>query len=613
MLSIKKVILTVQILLTVFGCAMGATGMRITHEGRALADIVVAPDAPEDQQHAAEELARFLNQISNANLQIVPDLKSSRHKRHILVGVQAVQSVDPDFSPRGLGQEGIVIRTVGDNLILAGGSQRGTLYAVYTFLETHLGCRWWTSTVSTIPRAPTIELGEISVQYVPPLEYREPFWFDAHDADWAVRNKSNGNSVRCDAKRGGKHRYEGFVHSFNSLIPPDKYSQEHPEWFSEIEGKRVSKRSQLCLANEAMQAELIKNLKQRLRANPSATIASVSQNDWHNYCTCDACKAVDQEEGSPAGTMIRFVNAVAAAIEKEFPHVAISTLAYQYTRKPPKITKPRHNVIVRLCSIECSFAVPLSHERNKAFRDDIVGWSKICNRLYIWDYVTNFRHHILPHPNLRVLGPNVRFFVDHSVKGIFEQGAYTTHGAEMAELRAWVLAKLLWNPSLDAEVLIDEFLTGYFGGAGLHIKAYLNLTHDAATRANDKLGCFADIALSNVKVSWPTSDRSRFIDLETLSQSLNHFSEAEAAVQDDDELLFRVKCAKLPIQYAFMMCWNPLREQARKTNATWPLPDDIQPVYDEFVRVARKNNVSRLDEWNEGYGNLEKALRKAEE
>ena len=613
MLSRHKRILAVQIALVILGHSLAGGAIRVTTQGRADAAIVIAPHSPETQQHAAAELARFLKQISGADIKIISGLESSRFKTHLLVGPQAARLVDPDFDTRELGEEGIVIRAEGENLILAGGEPRGTLYAVYSFLEDTLGCRWWTSTVSTIPHMPTIELDSMAVRYVPPLEYREPFWFDAHDADWAVRNKSNGNSVRCDKKRGAKHTYEGFVHSFNSLIPPAKYFQQHPEWFSLVKNQRVSDRSQLCLSNEAMRDELIKNLKQRLRANPEATIASVSQNDWHNYCTCDACRAVDDEEGSPAGSMLRFVNAVAAEIETEFPHVAISTLAYQYTRKPPRITKPRPNVIVRLCSIECSFSVPLSHERNRAFRDDIVGWSKICKRLYIWDYVTNFRHHMLPHPNLRVLGPNVRFFVDHSVRGIFEQGAYTTNGAEMAELRAWVLARLLWNPSLDADQLIDEFLSGYFGPAGGHIKDYLDLIHDAVARSNDRLGCFADIAESNVKVSWPTSDRSRFIDLDTLVQSLVHFKKAEAAVSDDPELLFRVQCAKLPVQYAFMMCWKPLRKQARDKGTAWPLADDIQQVHEQFVKIARKNNVSRLDEWNVGYGNLEKALQRASE
>ncbi|MEK7996557.1 MAG: DUF4838 domain-containing protein, partial [Planctomycetota bacterium] len=403
----------------------------------------------------------------------------------------AAKLAAPDFSADGLGADGLVIRKVGNDLILAGGRPRGTLYAVYTFLEDQVGCRWWSSKVSTIPRKPTLTVGELNIRYVPALEYRETFWFDAFDGDWAARNKSNGNSERLDAQRGGKHTYEGFVHTFYPLIPPEKYFQDHPEWFSEIKGKRTHDRAQLCLTNEEMRAELVKNLKERLRKNPAATIASVSQNDWHGNCQCAKCAAIEQEEGSPAGLMLRFVNAVAADIEQEFPNVAIDTLAYQYTRKPPKITKPRPNVIVRLCSIECSFSAPLSNERNKEFRDDIIGWSKICNRLYIWDYTTNFRHHIMPHPNLRVLGPNVKFFVEHNVKGIFEQGAYTTNGAEMAELRAWVLAKLLWDPMRDSQALIDEFIAGYYGAAGASIKHYLNITHDAVEASGDWLGCFS--------------------------------------------------------------------------------------------------------------------------
>ncbi len=572
--------------------------------------IVVDAGATSPQKHAANELANFLEQITSQKFEVTNDPASN--KPRILVGPQAAKSAVPGFSTEALGDEGIVIRTVGNNLILAGAEPRGTLYAVYTFLEDNLGCRWWSSTESTIPKRTDLKIGPLNTRYIPPLEYRESFWFDAFDGDWAARNKSNGNSERLQAKHGGKHSYAGFVHTFFRLIPPDKYFDKHQEWFSEIDGKRTKGHSQLCLTNEKMKAELIKNLRETLRKNPQATIASVSQNDWRGFCKCPKCAAIDMEEGGPAGTVIRFVNDVAEEIEEEFPNVAISTLAYQYTRKPPKFVKPRHNVIVRLCSIECSFSVPLSHDRNKAFRDDIVGWSKICDRLYIWDYVTNFKHHILPHPNLRVLAPNVKFLTDHGAKGIFEQGAYTTNGAEMAELRAWVLAKLLWNPSLDGQELIDEFIDGYYGPAAEHIKAYLNLMHDEVDKTGDWLGCFAGIEASNINIGWQ-GKKSKFITFESLSQAWSHLNAAEAAVASDPQLTFRVQCAKLPVMYAFMMCWEPMRQKAISASAQWPLPDSIDQVHSSFVEIARKKNITRLNEWNEGYGNLEKALKKVKE
>jgi len=568
----------------------------IAEDGAAKAVIVIAGDASEPEQHAAAELADILEQITSARFEIVHP--PAADKPRLLIGPEAAKLAVTDFTTDGLGSDGIVIRTVGNDLILAGGHPRGTLYAVYSFLEEYLGCRWWSSTESTIPKKPTIQVANLDIRYVPALEYRSPYWFDAFDGDWAVRNKCNGHAHRLATYHGGKHIYEGFVHTFYRLIPPEKYFKDHPEWFSEINGKRTYERAQLCLTNEEMHKELVTNLKARLRENPAATIASVSQNDWRGNCQCSNCADIEKEEESPAGLMLRFVNTIAADIEQDFPNVAISTLAYQYTRKPPEITKPRHNVIVQLCSIECSFSKPLSDERNKAFRDDIVGWSKTCDRLYIWDYTTDFRHYIMPHPNLRVLGPNVKFFVDHNVKGIFEQGSYNTYGAEMAELRAWVLAKLLWDPTLDGGNLIDEFIDGYYGPAGPHIKAYLDVTHNAVEASDDWLGCFSQ-------------HTAKFLSFETLSAGWSHLKAAEAAVQDNPDLHFRVQVAQLPVMYVFMMRWDEMREKAAAAGADWPMSDSIQDTFEQFLAVAKKKNITRLDEWNEGYGALEKALERA--
>jgi hypothetical protein len=604
-----KILLAIAGLCLLAGCqkAFGDSGqagrqkpaaqVEIAENGLAKAVIVIASDAPPSEQHAAAELAGFLQQITGAKFEIASP--PAEGQKRILVGPQAAKLAWPDFPSDGLMTDGVVIRMIGNDLVLAGGRPRGTLYAVYTFLEDELGCRWWSSTESAIPKKPTIKVENLDIRYVPPLEYRESFWFDAFDGDWAVRNKCNGNSERLDEQRGGKHIYEGFVHTFYPLIPPEKYFKDHPEWFSEINGKRTYEHAQLCLTNEEMRKELVKNLKDRLRNNPAATIASVSQNDWHGNCQCANCAPIEKEEDSPAGLMLRFINTVAAEVEQEFPQVAISTLAYQYTRKPPKLTKPRQNVIVQLCSIECSFSKPLADERNKTFRDDIVGWSKICNRLYIWDYTTNFRHYVMPHPNLRVLGPNVKFFADHNVKGIFEQGAYQSYGAEMAELRAWVLAKLLWNPNLDGQMLIDEFIDGYYGPAAPHIKEYLKVTHDAVEASGDWLGCFSE-------------HKAKFLSFETLSKGWTHLKAAEADAQNDPNLLFRVQVAQLPIMYTFIMRWDEMRQNAEASGAEWPMPSSIQDTYSKFIEVAKKKNITHLNEGQQGFVALEEALKRAE-
>jgi len=554
----------------------------IAQNGVGRAVVVVAPDATEVERHAAVELVRFLGEATGATLPIVDHAEGEGSR--ILVGPDAARLAIPDFSADDYGDEELFIRTKGHDLILAGGRPRGTLYAVYTFLEDVVGCRWWTSTASTIPEWPILELGILNGGYAPRFEYRESFWFDAFDGDWAARNRGNGNSERLEARHGGKHVYQGFVHTFYPLIPPDEYFEAHPEWFAEIDGERVHHRTQLCLANEEMRRQLVENLKVRLRANPQATIASVSQNDWHGYCRCARCAAVDDEEGGPSGSLLRFVNAVAAEIEEEFPHVAISTLAYQYTRKPPRLVRPRSNVIVRLCSIECSFSKPLSHDRNAAFRDDLLGWSKVCDRLYVWDYTTNFAHYVLPHPNLRVLGPNIAFFAEHGVRGVFEQGAYQSPGAEMAELRAWVLAKLLWDPSRDPEALINEFLDGYYGPAAGGVRAYLGLIHDAVEASGDYLGCYSP-------------PDAGFLSLGTLVTGILMLHIAEQAAGDDEILRHRVRVARLPVLYAFLVRWKELRREVPGDgNGYWLIADSIHTVYERFMAVATAEKITRVAE-----------------
>ncbi len=537
-------------------------------------------------------------------------------KNKILVGPQAARLVDSNFTTDGLGAEGLVIRTVGNDLILAGGRPRGTLYAVYTFLEDHVGCRWWTPRVSRIPKKKTLKTGKLNVRYVPALEYRQTSWKHTYDSnDWVVRNKLNGKRS-LDARHGGRIRYEGFVHTFFRYISPEKYLQDHPEWFSFIDGKRHYQRykTTLCLTNEEMRAEFVKNLKSRLRKNPGAHIASVSQPDGNNgNCQCEKCRAVEAEEESGAGLVLRFVNKVAEDIEKEFPNVYIDTLAYRYTRKPPKYVRPRANVIVRLCTIENSFSKPFSDDRNKNFRDNFVGWSKICDKLYIWDYTTNFRHYILPHPNLRVLAPNIRFLTEHNVKGIYEQGAHNNYGAEMAELRAWVLAKLMWNPYLDEKKLLEEFAHGYYGSAAGDILAYLNFMHDAVEESGDWLGCYSPyepVDNSDDPFNY-LGHTAKFLSFENLSKGWSHLTAAEDAVKDDRELKFRVQVAQLPVIYDFIMRWDEFRKHAVTIGANWPMPDTVEQAIDDFAKIAGRKQVTRLNEWKKHYNAVQKTLQQA--
>ena len=362
------------------------------------------------------------------------------------------------------GADSFKIHTCGDKLYITGGKPRGVLYGVYEFLDKYIGWRFLTSEVEYLKNCCDINIADIEDEQIPVLEYRDVYWYSYFKTDIAVKQKVNSaNSRKIPESLGGAIGYSGsfFVHTFTDLVGCDRHEQP-------------------CLTDPAIFDKTVEAVRAILKETPDAKIISVSQNDNQNYCKCPNCKAVDEEEGSHAGTMIRFVNAVADEFAAEYPELAIHTLAYQYTRQAPKYVKPRDNVIIQLCSIECCFNHPLSDdscELNKAFINDMVAWSKICNRIYIWDYTTNFAHYIATFPNLHVIADNVRFFCDHNSKGIFEQGNYQSPSGEFGDLRSYLLAKLLWNPYMSDDEYnchMNDFLTGYYGAGWEYIRKFID-------------------------------------------------------------------------------------------------------------------------------------------
>jgi len=103
----------------------------------------------------------------------------------------------------------------------------------------------------------------------------------------------------------------------------------------------------------------------------------------------------------------------------------------------------------------------------------------------------------------------------------------------------------------------------------------------------------------------------KFLSFETLSKGWEHLKAAEEAVKNNPELHFRVQVAQLPVMYVFMMRWDELREKARTGGAAWPMPDSIQDAYKGFTKVAKKKNITRLNEGSTGYGVLEEAVKRA--
>ncbi|MFH1741031.1 MAG: DUF4838 domain-containing protein [bacterium] len=555
--------------------------------------IILADDAGPPVQYAAEELQRFLEEISGVDLPIVSEPKLRNSGALVIADALVERDLQalPDIG--ALGTEGYVLRTVGDHLLIVGGQPRGTLYGVYGLLEDKLGCRWFTSEVSRIPQVDRLEIPPLDETVLPTLEYREPFVKEALDPDWAVRNRVNGHFLQLEEKHGGKVAYQGFVHTYDALVPPDQYFDEHPEYFSLVNGKRLKYRSQLCNTNPGVAAVVIEEVRRLMREHPEATVFSVSQNDWHNFCQCETCTALAEEEGTQAAPILYLVNQVARAVRDEFPDKLIDTLAYAYSRKPPKSMQPEPNVIVRLCSIECCFAHPFTEctgELNKAFVEDVVGWSRICKRLWVWDYVTSFSHYLTPFPNLHVRAPNIRFLVAHNVRGIFEQDVYNTLDGEFSALSGYLGAKLLWNPDADAEEIMEEFVEGVYGDAAPHILRYI----DALQHTTDNPNLHSEV--------WDGPDAPYITD-DFLARADGFWQAAEAAVAGEPEVLSRVQVARMPVDYAILehARFVGLRTLEPAPGTPWGvrIPPALSARVERFFRTAEASKLVQIREHGE--------------
>lgn len=380
------------------------------------------------------------------------------------------------------------------SLTIAGGNGRGILYGVYGYLEECANVRFFTPELEVCEPGDVYVTDGVILDYTPTFELRQTNWYNWIEDDskytWSTKNGINiisGWTRSWGEELGGSLTYapDLFVHTIGKLAELDV---DYPAYAVNP-----------CMTDEAIYNKVLANVLKKLEEYPDTKILSVSQNDNPNYCECDKCSAIIEEEGSAAGPLLRFVNRIAEAVAPLYPNVTIDTLAYNYSLPAPKVTKPAENVCIRLSTINCHF----NHVLTKAdcygcsqFSTAIKEWGKICNNLYVWDYTTNYRHYLTTFPNFHVLRENVKFFAENNVKGVFEQGNSSGPSGEFGELRAYLITKLLQNPYMtgkEYDTHMKEFLAAYYGDGWEYILKYINSfkTYATTSGANASMGVYS--------------------------------------------------------------------------------------------------------------------------
>ncbi len=543
-------------------------------DGKSGYRIAIDSEASESEIWSAKELQHWLKEISGIELPI-STIDQPYSGPQIILGYNIlVKQKTGAVAPADM-DESFHYCNVDHDILIYGGKKRGSMYGVMAFLENEFGCRWYTPTVSVIPKRNEKTFSSFDHSEAPGIRVRNDFYYEAFDSIWAARNRMNG-TLRSRQQPGGVEGYWG-VHTFYPLMPPSEFFAGHPEYYSLIDNIRTYKKAQLCLSNPDVLKIVTERIRKRIRENPDYLIYDVSQNDWGNPCQCSKCQKIVKQEESESGIVIWFVNQVAAAIEKEFPDKFIGTLAYTYTRKPCKTIRPRKNVVVRLCSIECCFSHDIkSCQRNQAFLADLEGWSALTPNLYIWDYVVFFQHYLMPYPNMYVLQPNIKTFRDNHAIGVMEQGAYQSRGGEFSELRSYLISRLLWNPDCNVEDIINDFMSGYYGRAGRYIREYFDLLYGRRTPETH-------LHIDN-SIYKQFSAEDAIFSGDFLKEATRIFTLA-GNVADNETVLRRVEMASMPVLY--LNC--RLDPVGARNDGT----------YKKFRKIAERENITHYAEWGE--------------
>ena len=576
----NKILLSIFLVLSQWICQAA-----IIENGMSFWSIYIPEDTIPANKTAARELQKNLQQATGVELPITSEAKG---ENQILIGhSSAAEKLMPELKNIKWKSDEIMIVPAGNNLILTGDKPRGTLYAVYEFLE-HNGFRFWSATENKIPSIKSLDLPAEPYRYAPPIPVRVLGIYEGNYIPEYRTKMRLHNPIRdSEEDWGGSIRLIGGWHSFdNVFLPAAKYMKTNPEFFSLRSGKRIGGQmeGQLCLSNPEMRKVFLQNVFAELKKHNNPKFISVTQNDNDYHCQCENCLAMDEKFGGVSGTMLDFVNYIAENLEKDYPDVIVQFFAYRYTQTAPTKIKAHKNVSALFCTLNRDMTRPiadLTRAPNAKIAKDLVEWSKIVNQIDIWDYATNFANYFTPIANMRVVPEDIKFLWKHNVHMAMIQGNVLGHGnpEELQSLRTYLWAKALWNPDIDVDKVIQEYVEDYYGNAAPAIMDYI---------------AFRDKVNKKIAQPYPIfTNNSAWISDEDVLESLKYIEKAEA-LADTETVKSRIEKLRKVMEFMKIIRWERMLEKKLITK------DELQKLSADWLDYFKTRKYFSLTEtWSQ--------------
>ncbi len=411
--------------------------LQIVEDGKTSYRIVVGPGASPIEDFAAHELQGYVMQMSGVFLPMDRGNVPVAGKR-ILVGRTAVAKLRLKADESYLGPDGFVIKTIDDRILLVGGSPRGTLYSVYTFLEM-LGCRWLAPGIigEVIPQLSDIAIAPIDHSERPDIPYRGFTNYipteSAQMIDWMAKNRMN-----------------------YFMIPQPDYAD-----FKQISGGELERRGMEAGVSFAIEDSqpTADQILEFIASNPEVRIIEVQAGHSENDIT--SSQLIGMEEAMHQNHPGR--NAFLAARGVKTPPAGRNIIL----SFDPESRCYRHSLGDKQCEINSQVRSPFEKQL------------RLWGRAYIHEYyMGTYSQNSLPFPILHTIASDLQYFSAlDEVEAIISQcepGNWGTYG-----LNYYVFARTAWKASVDLGIIVDDYCEKYYGSAGEPMKRYFARLEDA--------------------------------------------------------------------------------------------------------------------------------------
>jgi hypothetical protein len=284
---------------------------------------------------------------------------------------------------------------------------------------------------------------------------------------WELRNRINVKAYNLSLIHS---------HAWHQVVPIDLF-ESHPEWFAEINGRRVKPsgdRYKLCSSNPDLVEHYAQWLIEYFEDHPDQRSYSLSPTDSGGYCECEACRALDEPspEGHPLMTrrILTFYNEVAKRVSPSCPGKMLCGYIYSAYLYPPADQSIELDPSLFLV-IAPSINYGYTHFRPEIRAD----WHKIMSH---WSgFTTNISYYDLTLMPQQMgapcaLGRDIFKSVFPGLKKYGVQGVYMYGNSAWGHGAAynWLMAKMCWDADRDVDLTADEFFRLCYGKAGPAIK-----------------------------------------------------------------------------------------------------------------------------------------------